>query len=315
MALIADIEVDVAQVLEELGVEATGRSRGSWVDTLCPFHPERNPSFSINLEHGGWIDRHTGETGELVGLIAALLEVDRAGAISWLRERKVGTAESTPALLSRLFAVTDGDSEAAEALHEWSLVYDALSPTKMEQYFFSRGFTVATMRKFEVRYDENDDSLIFPVRDERANLVGYVRRRVDRGIAFRRKYLYPFGFRRTLYPLHLYRGDAPLLVEGPLDAMWLHQCGYENGLAMLGSDMISEQREWLRAHAIRVTLCLDNDASGRRSTKTLVQRLICDHDVWVARLPVGVKDIQEVAPQDIPGVISEARQLILPSDL
>lgn len=315
MALIADAEVDVAQVLEELGLELVGRTRGAWFDVLCPFHPETNPSFSVNREHGGWIDRHTGETGGLITLVAALLEVDRAGAISWLREHKVGLVESTPALLSRLFAVTGGDNDAAEALHEWSLVYDALSPTKMEQYFFSRGFTVATMRKFEVRYDEDDDSIIFPVRDERANLVGFVRRRVDRGLPFARKYLYPSGFRRTLFPQHLYRGDTPLLVEGPLDAMWLHQCGHENGLAMLGGDLIPEQRAWLRAHTTRVMLCLDNDAAGRLSTKTLVKKLVCDHDVWVARLPAGVKDIQEVAPQDIPSVVSEARQLILPSDL
>jgi len=313
--LIADVEIDIPEVLEELGIVLTERARGDWVDTLCPFHPEHNPSFSVNLEHGGWIDRHSSETGGLLALVALMLEIDGAAAVAWLREHRAVIHESTAALLARLYKITGGDNEYAESLVRWNEVYEALSLDTMEQYFFDRGFTPATMRQFEVRYDEEDDSLIFPVRDGQANIVGFVRRRIDRGLPLARKYLYPSGFRRTFFPLHLYRGVAPLLVEGPLDAMWLHQNGHANALAMLGADLVQEQRDWLRAHVKQIALCLDNDKAGRQSTKTLVGQLIRNYGVSLVSLPVDVKDIQEVAAERLSEVLATVRPILLPSDL
>ena len=30
------------------------KGRGSWKSTTCPLHDDRNPSFGINVGHGGW---------------------------------------------------------------------------------------------------------------------------------------------------------------------------------------------------------------------------------------------------------------------
>jgi DNA primase len=325
-ALVADTEVDVADVLDELGVDMTrARERGSWLDLLCPFHPEGNPSFSVSLDHGGWVDRHSGESGSLVSLVSQVLETGLGDAIQWLRARRVGNIETMPALLARLFVITRGDSEAAESLVAWSDVYDALDPKLMEQYFFDRGFSVETMRLFEVRYDPEDDSLMFPTRDDSANLTGFVRRRIDRGLPLGRKYLYPSGFRRVLYPLHLHRSTVrpldvgpvaeAIIVEGPLDAMWLHQLGYTSAVALLGADATPDAMAWFHARVRRAILCFDNDESGRKSSRTLARRLVPTHDVLLANVPAGAKDVQELSSERVAEVLAGARRVLLPSDL
>ncbi|KKL52681.1 hypothetical protein LCGC14_2283050, partial [marine sediment metagenome] len=60
---IVDSDLNVEAVLGALDIK-TVESRGSWHDCLCPLHQENNPSFSVNLENGGWICRHGEETGQ-----------------------------------------------------------------------------------------------------------------------------------------------------------------------------------------------------------------------------------------------------------
>ena len=41
-------------VYRELLPSKRFKGRGSWKSTTCLFHEDRNPSFSIGVEHGGW---------------------------------------------------------------------------------------------------------------------------------------------------------------------------------------------------------------------------------------------------------------------
>ena len=71
---------------------------------------------------------------------------------------------------------------------------------------------------------------------------------------------------RHLYALNLARraaGDRSLIVvEGYLDCIALHQAGFENTVASLGTSFTAEQAAELKKYADYIFLCFDGDAAG-----------------------------------------------------
>ena len=70
-----------------------------------------------------------------------------------------------------------------------------------------------------------------------------------------------------LFALNLARRAAQadrtvIVVEGYLDCIALHQAGFENAVAALGTSFTSEQAAELRKYADYVFLCFDGDAAG-----------------------------------------------------
>ncbi|MGB6952146.1 MAG: DNA primase [Candidatus Cybelea sp.] len=70
-----------------------------------------------------------------------------------------------------------------------------------------------------------------------------------------------------LYALNLARRAAQsdgtlIVVEGYLDCIALHQAGFENSVAALGTSFTAEQAAELRKYAEYVYLCFDGDAAG-----------------------------------------------------
>ena len=295
---IADVLVDVPRVLESLGIKCDGTTRDGWIDVVCPLHPENKPSFSVSLEHGGWVCRHGDETGGLVSLVARVRGTTRLDAAKWAQRSATQLTESD-VLLSRLLRRGHVDEESA--VLNWADRYDALPTDEMSEYWYSRGFNNKTLRGFEVRFDAAANSLLWPVRDESWNVIGFTERRIPPfGGA---KYLYPKGFGRELFPMNMLMGDHAVLVEGPLDVMWLFQHGYM-GLACLGASVTVNQLTWLKGRIRKVTLALDNDEVGKASQLKLVKKLTPFFSVKVATLPHGVKDIQELGWEALTKVLN-----------
>ena len=86
-----------------------------------------------------------------------------------------------------------------------------------------------------------------------------------------------------LYNLHRLaeQVESVIVVEGFFGAIWLHQCGFPNVVALMGWSM-SEEQETLLARFGRVALLLDGDAAGREASAEIVGRLV--HKVFVKAL-------------------------------
>ncbi|MBV8198209.1 MAG: DNA primase [Candidatus Eremiobacteraeota bacterium] len=72
---------------------------------------------------------------------------------------------------------------------------------------------------------------------------------------------------RHLYALNLARRAAAadrslVVVEGYLDCIALHEAGFENAVASLGTSFTAEQAAELRKYADYIFLCFDGDAAG-----------------------------------------------------
>jgi DNA primase len=88
------------------------------------------------------------------------------------------------------------------------------------------------------------------------------------------------------------RDGAFIVVEGYLDCIALHQAGFENAVASLGTSFTQEQAAELRKYAEHVFLCFDGDAAGGSAATKAVEiaSKVMEHagsSVRVVLLPPG----------------------------
>ncbi|HZO92639.1 MAG TPA: DNA primase [Candidatus Baltobacteraceae bacterium] len=87
--------------------------------------------------------------------------------------------------------------------------------------------------------------------------------------------------------------DAAIVVEGYLDCIALHQAGFANAVAALGTAFTPEQARELRKSASRALLCFDADAAGIDAALKSIDVLAAEGvDAWSIRVPDG-KDPDE----------------------
>ena len=148
-------------------------------------------------------------------------------------------------------------------------------------------------------YDFYRDRLMVPTYSTTGEVIAFGGRAIGDGEP---KYLnttttpaYTKG--RHLYALNLARRAAQsdrtiIVVEGYLDCIALHQAGFENAVASLGTSFTEEQATELRKYAEYVFLCFDGDAAGSAAaTKAVdVASKIIEHagsSVRIVLLPPG----------------------------
>jgi len=65
-----------------------------------------------------------------------------------------------------------------------------------------------------------------------------------------------------------------LLVEGPLDVTQLHQAGFANAVACLGTSVSKLQLQLLRRQGMKhLLIALDGDGAGQAATEKLIEQL------------------------------------------
>jgi 5S rRNA maturation endonuclease (ribonuclease M5) len=176
-----------------------------------------------------------------------------------------------------------------------------------------RGFTTAMLVKWGIVWDEEIRAMRIPVLTEAGDHLANIWRAPE---GVEPKYRYDAGFSKNEVLFGLWRLPNPcqqriILVEGPLDAVWVQDCGLA-GVAVLGSSLSDGQLELLVERSVRqVVLCFDNDAAGVNATYQ-ARGLLRAVGIWVYRvhLPGKYKDIQEVPHEDVEGVIGHAELCI-----
>src|SRR5690606_17906317 len=99
-----------------------------------------------------------------------------------------------------------------------------------------------------------------------------------------------------------------VLVEGPLDAMWLYQHGYP-GVAILGSSLSQAQVEIIKRRFWRVTIAFDGDRAGREGARKAARMLRGSVDVFVVRMPDGM-DVQNMDAEELGQVFGNSEPVL-----
>ncbi len=145
-------------------------------------------------------------------------------------------------------------------------------------------------------YDKFRNRLILPVVDIRGDVVGFGSRVLDKSEP---KYMnspetVAFSKRRVLYGLNLAKKTKRpniILCEGNLDVVTLHQAGFDNAVASMGTSLTQEQIRLLSRYTKELVLCYDNDSAGQLATQRALDLLNnTEFSVKVLRLPNRIVD-------------------------
>jgi DNA primase len=168
----------------------------------------------------------------------------------------------------------------------------ALSAGYKEQELHAAG--LAQEGKRGGYYDRFRARIMFPIRDARRRVLGFGARAVREGqmpkyvnspentVYHKSKCLFGIDLARP----HATRSGEIIVVEGYTDVLALHQAGFENAVAAMGTALTDDQVAELSRAAGTVILAFDADSSGQEATLR-VQRAAQGRgvDLKVVRLP------------------------------
>ena len=153
-------------------------------------------------------------------------------------------------------------------------------------------------------YDKFRNRLMLPVIDVRGDVIGFTSRVMDDSTP---KYLNTpetaiFKKRSILYGLNYAKNSKRpnlILVEGNIDVITLHQAGFDNAIATMGTALTEEHIRILSKYTKELVLCYDNDNAGDEATQRALGLLRnADFAVKVLRLPRRRTERGELVKQD-----------------
>lgn len=176
----------------------------------------------------------------------------------------------------------------------------------LSDYLKSKGFTeeemvaanVAVNGKRGSVYDRFRNRVMFPIIDLRGNVVGFGGRALDDQGA---KYLNTsdtpvFKKSRNLFAMNFAKTSKQpglILAEGYMDVIAIHQAGFDNAIATLGTALTDEQARLISQYTDKVILAYDSDGPGQAATKRAIN-IFDEVGVKVSVLSMtGAKDPDE----------------------
>jgi DNA primase len=154
--------------------------------------------------------------------------------------------------------------------------------------------------------DRFRDRLVFPIRDERAEVLGFGARALGDA---KPKYLNSpdsaaYHKSSAIFGLDLARSaiareHAAVIVEGYFDVIAAHAAGVQHTVASSGTALTREQVHSLGRIAETLILCFDGDDAGRAAATRAVDVIAAEAvQARICRLPAGAKDPDELVRSD-----------------
>lgn len=164
------------------------------------------------------------------------------------------------------------------APNAWTSLLDAMTAkgyTKEE--LLEAGLVLQNKQKGTL-YDRFRNRLMFPIIDVRGNVIGFGGRVMDDTTP---KYLNSpetiiFNKRRNLFAMNIVKKSRQgfiILTEGYMDAIALHQYGFDCAVASLGTSLTQEHADMLSKYTNEIVLTYDTDAAGQNATQRAIPML------------------------------------------
>lgn len=319
---------------------------------LCPFHTEDTPSFHVYTDTQSYYCFGCHAAGDIFSFLMRSEDLTFHEALKILAE-KAGVklndyhhdeidSRKVLEMASWFFSSTLKGAQGVAAraymkrrqlnasdIDTFSLGYSPNSWDALTRYLRSKGIPDKAILDAGLAhtnsrglYDSFRGRLIFPIKDVTGRVIAFGGRLIDGEGA---KYINSpesanYSKRRNLYLLDVARKamrekNRSILVEGYMDAVRLHKCGFTESVASLGTSLTKEQAEILSRYADRCYICYDSDAAGQ-SAAIKGMYILAEHGlrVYVVNLPKG-KDPDEFLcsnpPEKFEEALEKARPLIL----
>jgi len=301
--------IDIVDVVER---SVPLRKAGQNYVARCPFHNEKTPSFSVSpakqfyhcfgcgahgnaisfvMEHGGL--GYVEAVKELAGMVGLAVPDERPAAV--VREESAAAQGLTEVLVAAARFYKDqlkrfppaieylkkrgvsGEMAAKFGLGYapagWQALSEVFPDYKTQSAIHDAGLVVEGENGR--RYDRFRDRIMFPITDQRGNVIGFGGRSFGDAASDGPKYLNSpetalFQKGQELFGLFqarqaIRKRGRVVVVEGYMDVVSLHQHGVDYSVATLGTSTTPMHVEKLLKLADELFFCFDGDDAGRKA--------------------------------------------------
>ncbi|MCS7184431.1 MAG: DNA primase [bacterium] len=323
-------KIDIYKFLQENGFKKL--KRGKEITALCPFHPDRNPSFSINPNTGFFYCHACHEGGNFVQLYMKLKNIVYTQALKELadiagvefkqskeferQKRLYEIMEFVADFYNKLlleqrnelaFEILNKKGINEDLIIDWKIGF-APDDDSLIKICIKNGIDLKDLRDIgvikQVSGTYNDffrKRIIIPVRDINGRVIGFGGRAIDTQSP---KYINSmetilFKKRNTLFGIdkakkYVRETNNITLLEGYFDVIAMHKVGYRDSVGILGTSFSFDSLGVLRSSIDNVTLMLDADEAGIEAVLKLIPEILARGlNVSLIEL-VDSKDIDEL---------------------
>lgn len=262
----------------------------------CPFHADSTPSLHI-YDDGHWKCFGCGKSGDVldfVGLYYFGVGYDAASHLLEVVDRLSGLGIRPMQPADRPIAKSDPKPSTTFDLADVALWHDMM-PSQRRQYWYSRGFEDETIDAFRLGWDGKRYTI--PV-TYRGVCYAIKRRKSEIDDGLDGKYVMAKGSRVGLFNADIlstpFDASLPLfVVEGEIEAMLLHQLGYQAVSSTGGASTWKEHWARFLAHIPHIVVIYDNDQPGQEGAGKVRASIRRAH-IW--HWPDGYNDGGEFLP-------------------
>ena len=172
-----------------------------------------------------------------------------------------------------------------ETIKHFGLGYSNPYSDDLYRYFKSKGYSDTILKETGLfslsgkgAYDKFWNRVMFPIMDANSRIIGFGGRVMGEGEP---KYLNSpetklFDKSRNLYGLNYARQarkDFMIICEGYMDVIAMHQAGFTNAVASLGTALTSPQASLLKRYTSQLVLAYDSDGAGVKAAMRAIPLL------------------------------------------
>ena len=215
-----------------------------------------------------------------------------------------------------------------ETIKNFGLGYANQYPDDLYRFLRQKGFSDSGLVKIDERgcYDKFWNRVMFPIMDINNKVIGFGGRVMGEGEP---KYLNSpetpiFEKNRNLYGMHVAKRNRKpyfLICEGYMDVISLHQAGFTNAVASLGTAFTVQHGLLLKRYTKEVVLTFDSDGAGIKaalraipilkeaglSARVLTMKPYKDPDEFIKNM--GAEAYQKRIDEAIPSFMFEIQVL------
>lgn len=216
-------------------------------------------------------EEYSKEAKERADLRSTLLEINKLAAKYFYVQLKSQNGKTA-------YAYLKNRELSDETITNFGLGYSNKYSNDLHQYLKAKGYSdeqivkagLANVDEKQGMYDKFWNRVMFPIMDVNNRVIGFGGRVMGEG---KPKYLNSpetmiFDKSRNLYGLHrarISRKPYYLICEGYMDVISLHQAGFTNAVATLGTALTMGHASLLKRYVSEVYLTYDSDEAGTKA--------------------------------------------------
>lgn len=313
------------------------KKNGSNYFGLCPFHNEKSPSFSVSHDKQIFHCFGCGVGGGVISFIMRIESLDFYDAVELLAKQNGMTVpkqeykqnqnrekmlnlmrDAARFFYNELWKPENKSIQqyfaqrglVKKTMNRFGLGFAPNSFFALTDAMKEKGYTIKELLECGLVsknekgniFDKFRNRVMFPIFDIRQNVIAFGGRVIDNS---KPKYLnspetYIFHKSRNLFAIHMAKKskkDYFILAEGYMDVIALHQAGFDNAVASLGTSLTEEQAQLISRYTKNIIISYDADNAGQEATKRAINILKkSDINIKILKIPQS-KDPDEFIKQ------------------